>query len=464
MSVELGVRRYRIDGTLETCSPLHVGDGDVRKDKEREIATVCRDSNGKPIIPGTGLRGFLRSCFEAYYEVKSDETIQLFGHQEGRPQGDTASALGGLLSVWDAPAIGGVSLEQSAHVVINRRTRTSAAEDGLLYECDIVPDGTKLPVTLLVEGIPERLDDPSLVAKLLGVLEAIPESGECLGAGGAAGWGKVKWSLSSVKELTVDAIQNWAKAGGLLVDYLAPTTVDPIRPGQPSRWLRVGVELQFEERFLVKDPDRSKGGSKATDEASDMEPRRTAKNLPYLPGTSFHGALRSQAERIARTINWNVRDVTKSDSYKDDLGAYDEVDSLFGGVGWRSPVQIADEFVGTETREPKLQEFVAIDRFTGGGMESAKFNIRGYEQPTLTGTLKIDLAALRHLRDKGRKDLVELGRLLAFTLRDLQEGDIPLGMGASKGYGACRAKFIDATGQETSPKAIAAQMEERIRV
>jgi CRISPR/Cas system CSM-associated protein Csm3 (group 7 of RAMP superfamily) len=449
---------------LETCSPLHVGDGDVRKDKEREIATVYRDSNGKPIIPGTSLRGFLRSSFEAYYDVISDETDELFGYQEGRPQGDTASALGGMLSVWDAPSIGEVGVEQSAHVVIDRRTRTSAAEDGLLYECDIVPEGAKFEVTLLVEGIPSRLKDDTPIAKLLGVLEAIPEAGERLGAGRAAGWGKVKWSLNSVKALSVEALTSWASKGGLLIDNLSPVKVNPVKPTTVSRWLRIGVELHFEERFLVKDPDRSKSGRNARDDSSDMEPRRTANNFPYLPGTSFHGALRSQAERVARTIGLEVRDVTKPDTYKDEIRNYHVIDCLFGGVGWNSVVQIDDEFVGTQTSEPKLQEFLAIDRFTGGGMDKAKFNARGYEQPVLKGSLKIDLRALKLLGSEGCKDLATLGRLLAFTFRDLQEGDIPLGMGASKGYGACRARFTDIGGKDITAKELARLLEESTRV
>ena len=44
--------------------------------------------------------------------------------------------------------------------------------------------------------------------------------------------------------------------------------------------------------------------------------------------------------------------------------------------------------------------------------------------------------------------------LLALTLRDLIEGDIPLGFGASKGYGACHATItsLHVNGMETIPE------------
>ena len=72
------------------------------------------------------------------------------------------------------------------------------------------------------------------------------------------------------------------------------------------------------------------------------------------------------------------------------------------------------------------QEFVAIDRFTGGAADGAKFDAVLAGITTLAGTLTIDLARLKKVDDQFRS----LG-LLALVLRDLSEGDIVLGSGSA---------------------------------
>src|SRR5690606_4741622 len=69
------LNRYRITGTLKTLSPLHIGTGEESEDlygeDERKrlmkrvgklpaVSTVMRDHRGKPLIPGSSLRGVLR--------------------------------------------------------------------------------------------------------------------------------------------------------------------------------------------------------------------------------------------------------------------------------------------------------------------------------------------------------------------------------------------------------------------
>src|SRR5439155_26026717 len=110
---------------------------------------------------------------------------------------------------------------------------------------------------------------------------------------------------------------------------------------------------------------------------------------------------------------------------------------VFGAPGWRSPLHISAfktaDPIGDE--ETQTQEFLAIDRFTGGGVEGAKFNATAVYRPTLSGTIGVDLKTLERA-NVGRWAL----GLLTLTLRDLIEGDIRLGFGAAKGYGAVRAK------------------------
>ncbi len=77
---------------------------------------------------------------------------------------------------------------------------------------------------------------------------------------------------------------------------------------------------------------------------------------------------------------------------------------------------------------------VAIDRLHGGAAEGLKFNVEFVMTPTLDGVLTLDLMRIAPWG---------LG-LLALTLRDLVEGDVTFGFGASKGYGAGRLRVSEA--------------------
>ena len=64
------LNRYRIEGTLTTTSPLHIGTGEARTeslpedqsrpDEEHHVDEIARDWRGLPYLPGSALRGVLR--------------------------------------------------------------------------------------------------------------------------------------------------------------------------------------------------------------------------------------------------------------------------------------------------------------------------------------------------------------------------------------------------------------------
>jgi hypothetical protein len=117
-----------------------------------------------------------------------------------------------------------------------------------------------------------------------------------------------------------------------------------------------------------------------------------------------------------------------------------------------------------------VQEFVAVDRFTGGAAEAKKFQARPVHgsargDARFVGTLRLSLESPpgrnethRHHRiekatgKEVKKQSLEEAKaiceadlgLLAFLGRDLLEGDLTFGSGAAKGLGACRARVIKA--------------------
>ncbi|MFN0124961.1 MAG: RAMP superfamily CRISPR-associated protein, partial [Blastocatellia bacterium] len=116
---------------------------------------------------------------------------------------------------------------------------------------------------------------------------------------------------------------------------------------------------------------------------------------------------------------------------------------VFGAPGWRSPLAMT-AFTPAPVQQEAMsagiavekQEFLAIDRFTGGGAKGLKFNATSRYQPVLDGTLSLDLRALDRAGAGGWAIA-----LLTLTLRDLMEGDIRLGFGAAKGYGSLTAEI-----------------------
>jgi CRISPR/Cas system CSM-associated protein Csm3 (group 7 of RAMP superfamily) len=191
------------------------------------------------------------------------------------------------------------------------------------------------------------------------------------------------------------------------------------------------VELQFGGPFLVNDPC-----SKRSDKDPDHSPRLTSDRRPLLPASSFRGAFRSQAERILRTLDSNALGDPHRLGWDPKTKMPPPLFELFGYSKRRALVDIED-FTGTEPVSKELleqhtQQFVAIDRFTGGSSHRRLFNAAYLDRPTLTGKIRIPL--------DGRVRPEMLG-LLALTFRDLIEGDITFGWGAAKGYGVCRARI-----------------------
>lgn len=58
------VNKYIIKGSIKALTPLHIGTGENSFDPLQVDSTVIRDENGKPYIPGSSLKGALRSCIE----------------------------------------------------------------------------------------------------------------------------------------------------------------------------------------------------------------------------------------------------------------------------------------------------------------------------------------------------------------------------------------------------------------
>lgn len=168
-----------------------------------------------------------------------------------------------------------------------------------------------------------------------------------------------------------------------------------------------------------------------------------------LPGSSVRGALRSHAERIAATL--------------DDGGSATfrvVVDDLFGRARekgeavMRGLLQVEDcrhrlslpaPPDGADLTPPegyRVRARNAVDRWTGGALDSALFHVLepGWEKKSAGWEpleLELDLHRLDG-EDRRKRALA----LLWLLLRDLAEGQIPLGFATHRGMGAITVEQV----------------------
>jgi CRISPR/Cas system CSM-associated protein Csm3 (group 7 of RAMP superfamily) len=150
-----------------------------------------------------------------------------------------------------------------------------------------------------------------------------------------------------------------------------------------------------------------------------LESRRKGKMKPILSGTSLAGVMRGQALRIARTVS---NDEELANRFVRNLFGYMPADRTdHDKVKRASKVTVSETPIVGGTK--LVQSRVAIDRFTGGALESALFE----EQPVFGGQVTLKFS----IKDPSE---AEVG-LLLLVLKDLWTGFIPIGGEASVGRG-----------------------------
>jgi len=461
--------RWRITGVLTTIVPLHIGDGgvttrtDLINEKEKdevEISSVATDHEGRAYLPGKTLKGNLRTWLSTPTDAPSALIESVFGSEDPGSRdavGGKAEFWDALVDVtpttaprvpyWDAKRLAGVA----ASVAIDRKTRT-ASHTKLFHE-EFVPPGVSFAVTITGQDL-----TPDELALLLFALEGFnnSETPASLGADTGDQQGRLTWRLRDIARLRKEEVLAWAQRQNPPVAYNGLISLrdderqallaqaQTLGRARPRAFITLTLDLHFEGPFLVNDPSKTRKekdreqSQNEEERTPDHEPLRNHEGRLLLPARSIRGAVRSQAEKIVRTLNPNGACLSVDPEHACPA-IYDAplrathlclTCQAFGAPGWRAPVEFSD-FLPAQGGEgvPFYQEMLAIDRFTGGSARHFKFNACAVYRPILTGTMTVDLH---------RIDPWALG-LFALALRDLIEGDIPLGFGAAKGYGACRA-------------------------
>jgi CRISPR/Cas system CSM-associated protein Csm3 (group 7 of RAMP superfamily) len=425
---------YRISGNFKLRNNLHIGAGDGANENGN-LSEIAKGVGGLPYIPGSSLKGAL-SAF-AKNEGFSENTVGLlFGTSENNTTRPGAVEFCNAYS--DASSVP----EKSFHSVRNRHT--GAVEEHLFFEQEYLPAGSTLKFEFTVQKDRDQMKTQALLELLK--CAGVADSEFSLGSGSALSMGKialVDWKVERLLtpaelwetvEASIDSneINKWATV------KLA-ALVNPAKNTGAKKLVLKNQVLNFTSPFMsyVKN-EKTEGAAQGSE--PDGKSRRNQKKEFILPASSFHGALRSQAERILRTVGLPAATPTElpivrsaSDALTLDLAAL-----LFGAPGWKSVVELSD-FVAPENSAILAHDMIAIDRITGAGKDGAKFKLEVLDCPRMTGNITVDLKRLKKIApDNVNRAL----GLLAHTLRDLDEGDIALGYGEAKGYGISNSGIV----------------------
>jgi len=461
--------RWIINGQLKLTSALGVRSGaeetnatrptdaDIPKKDGGTAATVMAielGHGGKPYIPGSTLKGVLRSWLveRAGSDPKLAELIETVFGREPRDIGEgKQQSLGGIAEVLDAP-LSSDSFAAPAHGATRIDRKTRAAERTSLRQTRTIAPGACFEVEIVLDKADAK--DAALVIKALRAFTGDASLGQLsLGGGKGAGLGLAQWvgekekierlGPAEVKKWLEGASCSWRKAGKSNgkqdVEAALPALAEA--PAVVTATITITLASPFLSSVM---PEKASGGA-------DRAPRRRggATGDYVLPGSSIRGAVKSQVQRIAETVLQSSKDAKTHGPRVLAL-----VGELFGATDQAGALSFSD-FVVQGAPQARTQEFVAIDRFTGGAAKAKKFSADVLEAPVLTGTVALRLSGRTNHSASGKTaagaDTPDLSAgalgLLVLALRDLIEGDIAFGYGAAKGFGAGIAVVSKVSGE-----------------
>lgn len=477
-----------ISGNLKFRSALHIGSG------RGEIGTdapLRRNERGEIILPGTALGGVLRTtatyiaphlnfkesqqktCLALSRQQNNNKkpkvcgcpVCHLFG--EIHPSEEQEGEIGGRASrlwVYDAQLVQSSDPFIRDRVGIDRATGSAARAVHAKFDQEVIPVGADFSIQMELEDATE--EDQILLAAVLAEWEA---GRVWLGAGKGRGLGNAILSqvhcsknlLENSKEL-LDYLKLTSRSNSTKeeIGWLAEYTSQARNIAVPGKRPFVEVEFLLEMESLFLTQDSTASGMLGFDHVTLLDGvPGSAHNLKLLlPGSGVRGALRSHAERIARTIA-SINAYQKDrplESFKNSCPACNPLQNnadlplaqcsklngleinqepdpknlclacqLFGNTQQGSRLRVMDAPLEGDPVW-KTIDFLAIDRFTGGGLDGAKFDAAALWQPKFNA----------HLFLEEPQDW-QLG-WLSLILRDLAEGYISFGFGAAKGFGQAK--------------------------
>ncbi len=448
------IKKIIIKADIKTCSPLRIGSGGT--DGITDIL-ILKDKQGRAFIPSTSLAGVLRSKISSIYSEAAAE--KLFG-RIGKDDSDS-NANQSMINISDVILEKGEQIHRNG-VKINEIT--GVGEKGAKYDFEALDRGAQ--GSLNIEITIRRHDIDTAVqtdmthsgardsySEMAYTLADLLSSGIQVGSLTTKGYGEIKSDAALCYEFDFSqktAAQNW-------LSYLDDQNRLPKESysGKSKQNILGDKELHIEADFalqnslIVRDYDENNIASQ-NEEDNIAAVQMTSGGDYIIPGTSLKGALRNKAFEILMTLTGNDEDRVQ-EKLNTMMGYANEQHKANGDVktsGKRSNLYIKDIYISKDKLHSMKQTRNRIDRFTGGTIDNALFS----EEP-IWQTDKNEPYIHMNLRVKDCNE-AQAG-LMLLILRELWQGNLPLGGGKSIGRGVlhgrkCSIQYKDADKKEHS--------------
>ena len=420
---------------VEAATPLAVGSG---KKEINTDATVAKDVNGLPYIPGSSIAGVVRHALE-------DQGVNLndfFGYQEnGEGKGSEIMFSEAKMIGKDGVAIDGLqdidfsdsfyshfnSLPVRQHVRIGH---TGAAEKHGKFDEEVALKGTRF--CFEIEAVLDCEENRIFTA----ILDALYNAEFRIGSGSRKGFGKIVVKSCNIKvvDLTDKADLDWYlnhtsdlseafDGSSFTHDFSSNADVYTLTL-QPEDFFLFGAGFGDDETDLV--PVKEK--QVCWEKAESVEKPIVNDNKLLIPASSLKGAL---VHRVAFHYNVMKEKWAETVTSQDDVKALTvnnpAVVALFGSAdnNKKRGVVLFEDIIEDSLGE-KIFSHVQIDRFTGGAIEGALFQ----EKATYGkgSCFKTNITVLENVED-------DIKEALELAIEDICKGMLPLGGGTTKGYG-----------------------------
>ena len=437
--------RVRITGVLHLCSDLHVGSGDVEDIKPRvkdaeegSYRRVTLDHEGKPFIPASTLRGWLRAYARSIGNA-GNQQVKIF-EDSGFGYSHEIGRKAGRIRVQDAPLRSSVTAavypkswdeKNLTHLRhgIALDSRTGVVEDHKLFHYEVIPAGSKF--TFCIEMDKCATEELPLVLGLLAGWDGSQTA--AIGGDSGTGQGRLQWDLEKVENITAESIQTWLAGKHESAWQEIEPLPSTLALSTYSLSLRFGLDALG--GLLVNDPDWVQEKQHDDDHSPKQVYNRSLEGKARVPGRSLRGLIRARAQRILATLlhQQGVNAETANQQ------ANKLLEPFFGSEQKAGCLFLSDA-LPVKQHISSLRPSIAVDRFVGGVKGGSKGADDGalwaaevIEQMEWQGDARLDTARLP--AENWWKGL------LLFVVRDALEGDLAIGSSKSKGLGQFRLKL-----------------------
>lgn len=415
------IGRLLVRGQVLLESPMIISSGE----KSDTDILVLKDTRGNPYIPATAMVGGLRHYF--FEQAQIDDNIKQLKYFWGsdKEEENKEETFQSSLFMSDLTLVGNASIVIRDGIKIDEIS--GIAEDKKKFNYEVVEPGAVF--NFKAEVVLRECFNEYIFLKVLSfIIKTLGEGKISLGSMTTKGFGRCR--LDKVCCLKYDF-----KKKDDVIAWLEGNEGENIIQEIMSvkTYREKDDDLTIDTIFKVKNSIIIKSYS-SNPKDPDMV-HITSNGKDVIPGTSIKGAIRARAERIINTLGFQGESVTR------EVFGWADDDKGSEGVKIKSRFFVEETIIGKGEMVKEVQNRVKIDRFTGGVIKSALFD----EVPIwpVDGTNnEISI----HMKIKDYKDW-EAG-LILLVLKDLWNGDLPIGGEKSIGRGilqglSAKLKFKD---------------------